>query len=336
MKTPKVTTQTIAQATGLSLATVSRALAGSPQVLPGTRARVLEAAKALHFVRDRAAVRLKTGKTHVLAFLVNRSDANQPAFKDLMLGISDALQDTDYHLIVMPEGTDGSGMKALRYVVENKLADGVVITHTQPDDARVRYLQQAPLPFVTHGRTRISPEHAYVDFANERYAFDAVQALHAQGRRRLAILLPEAGGTFWTYLASGFSEACAALGLEGVVIQDMDLDQSPEKIYQWTRTHARSFDGLVLTREAPVIALTTAVLDAGLRLRQDLDLVVKYSSHLPRYVRQPLLGCFEDIYLTGTSLGTRLLHQMTAPGAAPQHILFQPPPIESLYEPDPR
>jgi hypothetical protein len=49
-----------------------------------------------------------------------------------------------------------------------------------------------------------------------------------------------------------------------------------------------------------------------------------------------LLGCFEDIYLTGTSLGNNLLQQMTAPGAAPQQILFQPPPIESLYEPDVR
>lgn len=336
MKTPKATTQTIAQATGLSLATVSRALAGSPQVLPGTRERVLEAAKALHFVRDRAAVRLKTGKTQVLAFLVNRSDANQPAFKDLMLGMSDALQDTDYHLIVMPEGTDANRLKALRHVVENKLADGVVITHTMPDDARVHYLQHAPLPFVTHGRTLITPGHAYVDFANERYAADAVRALYAHGRRRLAILLPEAGGTFWDHLASGFRGACAECGLEGRVIQDMDLDQSPEKIYQWTRTHARSFDGLVLTREAPVMALTTAVLDAGLRLHQDLDLVVKYSSHMPRYVRQPLFGCFEDIYRTGTSLGTNLLHQMTAPAEAPQHILFQPPPIESLYDPVPR
>jgi LacI family transcriptional regulator len=336
MKTPKVTTQTIAQATGLSLATVSRALAGSPQVLPDTRARVLEAAKALNFVRDRAAVRLKTGKTQVLAFLVNRSDANQPAFKDLMLGISDALQDTDYHLIVMPDGPDANRLKTLRYVVENKLADGLVITHTTPDDERVRYLQEAQLPFVTHGRTRKLPEHAYVDFANERYAFDAVHTLHAHGRRKLAILLPEAGGTFWGYLASGFSEACLALGMDGLVIQDMDLDQSPEKIYQWTRAHARSFDGLVLTREAPVMALTTAVLDAGLRLRQDLDLVVKYSSHLPRYVRQPLLGCFEDIYLTGTSLGASLLHQMKNLGGAPKQILFQPLPIESLYEPDHR
>ena len=336
MKTPKATTQTIAEATGLSLATVSRALAGSPQVLPGTRARVLEAAKALHFVRDRAAVRLKTGKTHVLAFLVNRSDANQPAFKDLMLGISDALQGTDYHLIVMPEGTDTNRLKALRHVVENKLADGVVITHTMPDDARVHYLQKASLPFVSHGRTHITPAHAYVDFANERYAADAVHTLYAQGRRRLAILLPESGGTFWEYLSSGFRAACATCGLEGRVVQDMDMDQSPEKIYQWTRAHVHAFDGLVLTREAPVIALTTAVLDAGLRLRQDLDLVVKYSSHMPRYVRQPLLGCFEDIYLTGTSLGKSLLHQMTAPSAEPQQILFQPPPIESLYDTDPR
>jgi LacI family transcriptional regulator len=336
MKTPKTTTQTIAQATGLSLATVSRALAGSPQVLPATRARVLEAAKALHFVRDRAAVRLKTGKTHVLAFLVNRSDANQPAFKDLMLGISDALQETDYHLIVMPEGTDSNRIKALRHVVENKLADGVVITHTMPDDARVHYLQQAPLPFVTHGRTRITPGHAYVDFANERYAADAVHALVAQGRRRLAILLPESGGTFGDFLASGFRGACASCGLEGQVVQDMDLDQSPEKIYQWTRAHVHRFDGLVLTREAPVMALTTAVLDAGLRLRQDLDLVVKYSSHLPRYVRQPLWGCFEDIYQTGIALGTSLLNQMAASVDAPEHILFQPPPIESLYDPVPR
>jgi LacI family transcriptional regulator len=336
MKTPKATTQTIAQATGLSLATVSRALAGSDQVLPTTRARVLEAAKALHFVRDRAAVRLKTGKTQVLAFLVNRSDANQPAFKDLMLGISDAMQDTDYHLIVMPDGPDGNRLKSLRYVVENKLADGVVITHTTPDDERVRYLQESELPFVTHGRTLRLPAHAFVDFANERYASDAVHALHGQGRRRLALLLPEAGGTFCSYLSSGFEEACKSFKLEGVVIKDIDLDQSPEKIYQWTRKHARSFDGLVLTREAPVIALTTAVLDSGLRLQADLDLVVKYSSHLPRYLRQPLLGCFEDVYLTGISLGQSLLRQMTSSGDETLQTLFQPPRIERLYEPDSR
>jgi hypothetical protein len=45
---------------------VSRALSGSEAVLPETRDKVLAAAKRLNYVRDRAAVRLKTGKTWVV------------------------------------------------------------------------------------------------------------------------------------------------------------------------------------------------------------------------------------------------------------------------------
>ncbi len=41
MSQEKVTVKTLAKVTGLSLATVSRALAGSPSVLPDTRDKVL-------------------------------------------------------------------------------------------------------------------------------------------------------------------------------------------------------------------------------------------------------------------------------------------------------
>ena len=87
MSAEKPTVRTLAQATGLSLATVSRALSGSASVLPATRERVLSVARELHYVRDRAAVRLKTGKTQVLAFMMDRYDASQPGFKHLMLGV---------------------------------------------------------------------------------------------------------------------------------------------------------------------------------------------------------------------------------------------------------
>jgi LacI family transcriptional regulator len=97
----KATIHTIAKSTGLSLATVSRALAGSPILLPQTRDKVLEAARDCNYVRDRAAVRLKTGKTHVLAFVMDRFDASQPGFKDLLLGLGDAIAGTDYPLIVL-------------------------------------------------------------------------------------------------------------------------------------------------------------------------------------------------------------------------------------------
>ena len=98
--TKKATIGTISEVTGLSLATVSRALSGSEAVLPETRDKVLAAAKRLNYVRDRAAVRLKTGKTWVVALSMDRRDVNQAAFKDLLLGVSDTLSATDYHLIV--------------------------------------------------------------------------------------------------------------------------------------------------------------------------------------------------------------------------------------------
>ena len=85
--TKKATIGTISEVTGLSLATVSRALSGSEAVLPETRDKVLAAAKKLNYVRDRAAVRLKTGKTWVVALIMDRRDVNQPAFKDLLLGL---------------------------------------------------------------------------------------------------------------------------------------------------------------------------------------------------------------------------------------------------------
>ena len=52
--TKKATIGTIADVTGLSLATVSRALSGSDAVLPETREKVVAAAKKLNYVRDRA------------------------------------------------------------------------------------------------------------------------------------------------------------------------------------------------------------------------------------------------------------------------------------------
>lgn len=328
MPAAKATLNTLAQATGLSLATVSRALAGSDQVLPATRERVERAARQQRYVRDRAAVRLKTGKTQVLAFLMDRFDAMNPGFRDLLLGVGDAVQGTDYHLIVLPSPPDGDPLAPLRYVVERGLADGLVLSHTTPQDARVRYLQARRFPFVTHGRTELRRAHAYVDFANERFAARAVQALAARGRRHLAMLLPLEGAVFRGHLEQGFLEACAGARIRGQCITSITMDDSPERIYRWGGQHARRFDGLVVSREAPTLPLLSAIADAGGQVGQDIDVAIKYSSSLPRYIRQPLLACFEDLHEAGLTLGRNLIAQCLHPGLPPQQVLFDPPPLE--------
>jgi Bacterial regulatory proteins, lacI family len=66
------TLKTIAEATGFAVATVSRALKDAPDIGEETKRRVREAAERLGYRQNRAAVRLRTGKTNVKADLFHR------------------------------------------------------------------------------------------------------------------------------------------------------------------------------------------------------------------------------------------------------------------------
>jgi hypothetical protein len=62
----RATLRTLAQATGLAATTISRALANDPRIAAQTRALVAEAALAHGYMPDRAAQRLRTGRTKVI------------------------------------------------------------------------------------------------------------------------------------------------------------------------------------------------------------------------------------------------------------------------------
>ena len=81
-------------------------------------------------------------------------------------------------------------MPAIRRIVEGRLADGIVLDTTQPQDPRVRYLLEHNFPFVTFGRTELVSEHPYVDADNEQAAFLATQYLIDRGHRRIALISP--------------------------------------------------------------------------------------------------------------------------------------------------
>jgi LacI family transcriptional regulator, repressor for deo operon, udp, cdd, tsx, nupC, and nupG len=60
----------VARRAKVSVATVSRALRGLPNVAPSTRQRVLHAAQELHYVADPSASRLAGGRTNTVALVV--------------------------------------------------------------------------------------------------------------------------------------------------------------------------------------------------------------------------------------------------------------------------
>ena len=139
--------------TGLGVTTVSRALKDAPEIGEETRRRVQLVARQVGYRPNRAGVRLRTGKTNVISLVLNTEEQIMGFVSDIIYGISEFLAQTPYHLIVTPYSRKNDPMEPVRYVVETGSADGIIISRTEPDDARVRYMMERGFPFATHGRT---------------------------------------------------------------------------------------------------------------------------------------------------------------------------------------
>src|SRR3982751_4016845 len=93
----KPTLRTIAEMTGLAITTISRALNNAPELSAETRERVQKIAAAIGYVPDRTALRLKTGRTHVVSLVLDPHEEILNFSQSLIAGIAQALRGTSYH-----------------------------------------------------------------------------------------------------------------------------------------------------------------------------------------------------------------------------------------------
>lgn len=326
------TLKTLAFMTGLGVTTVSRALKNAPEIGAETRRRVQLVAKQIGYRPNRAGVRLRTGKTNVISLVLDTEEQIGGFVSDMIYGISEALAATPYHLIVTPYSRNNDPLEPVRYVVETGSADGIIVSRTEPDDKRVRYMTERGFPFATHGRTDMGLEHAYHDFDNFAFAAEAVRKLAALGRRRLALLAPPANLSYYHHMRDGFAEALADCGLTEVPFPAATVDHSIEHIRARTRELMQRRlrpDGVVSGAGAATFALVAGVEDEGLRIGTDLDIVSKQASRLLHFLRPQLHVINEDVRLAGAELARAVIGRIDGAPIGSLQTLSRPAEVES-------
>jgi LacI family transcriptional regulator len=330
----KPTLRTIAQATGLAVTTVSRALAGDPRIAARTRAAVAEVAQRLGYVPDRAAQRLRTGRSKVVALLLNTGHEYLGFTHELIAGLMSALNGTGYSVAMLPDLIDEGRDAAVREVLRNRMADGIVFSRTEVFDARVRLLSEHGFPFVSHGRTEFAIPHAFVDYDNEAFARAAARHLVGRGRERLLMIAPQGRFTFGQHLRYGLTAEGRAAGAVVEIPEDIHLDRPPEEIAAWLRRRLMRPDrpdAIICVGEVPAIAASAALGDLGLQAGRDVDLVAKRASPVFEMLRANVFTAFEDLRETGRLIGETLLRRIA--GEPPETLgILQPPVIE--FAPD--
>ena len=154
----------VAEAAGVSRATVSRVLNGRTSVDPQIGARVKEAADRLQYRPNLLARHLSTGRTHTIALVI--PDLSNPMFQAILRGLSRSAEADGYSVMIAeagaPEKEAGIARDARRQ------CDAVVLVSPRMDDLALEELLAQVEPVVVLNRRPRSRQVASIgiDYAS--------------------------------------------------------------------------------------------------------------------------------------------------------------------------
>lgn len=304
------TLKTIAQETGLAVATVSRALSDAPDIGDATKARVREAAIKLGYRPNRAGVRLRTGKTNVIALVISAESDVMNNTAKLLYAIADSLRGSSYHLVVMPYFPDQDPLDPIRYLVETGSADGIIFNQTKADDPRVAYLAQHHIPFATHGRSNMGLSHPYFDYDNQAFGILAVQALAARGCRHIYGIVPPQDQMYAQHMIAGLIEAAAACDITVELASGFTSDSSGAQVERevtkrWGQNPRP--DGIISQSTTGAMSAVAALERLGLRIGVDFQIASKEAIEFLHRFRREILVASEDVDQAGRSLARAVM-----------------------------
>lgn len=181
-----ITIRDLARLASVSIATVSRALAGSPQVKDATRARILALAREHHFEPSAVARSLSSSRSTIIGVLID--DIANPFFVQVVKGIERGLESTGYSLTVASSNWDaGKEEDLVRTMIRNRVA-GLIVAPTADNAAALEILRQSCLPFVVVN-ARGAPGDAFICTDNFHGGYLAGSHLIARGVKRIALLV---------------------------------------------------------------------------------------------------------------------------------------------------
>ncbi|MFM9936773.1 MAG: LacI family DNA-binding transcriptional regulator [Novosphingobium sp.] len=299
----------LAQVAGVSVATVSRALAGNPVIAEATRTRIAALAREHGFRLNQAArnLRLKrTGAIGVVLPLGHEAEQHlsDPFFMSLLGPLADAISDRGQDLLltrVIPQDDEW-----LDDIVDAGRVDGVIVIGQSNQMETIERVAARYRPMIVWGADRKGSAQITVGSDNVAGGRMAAEHLLAQGRKRLAFFgnteVPEFAARF-----AGFEQALRAAGSEAATLLPVHLtgEASYRAIEDYLAGHP-SPDGIVAASDVIAMSALRALAAHGKRVPQDVG-VVGYDDVLIAMYTTPSLTTIRQDVATGAQTMVDLL-----------------------------
>jgi len=324
----KVTIRQVAAAAGVSRATASRVISGSPLVSEQSRHAVEKAIAELEFVPSAAARNLALGRSSTVALVLPEPDSrvlSDPFFAGTILGLSGRLDMSDMQMVLLI-ARSGQGTQRIVRFLEAGHVDGAVIASHHRDDSLNRRVLHSALPCVFIGRPLgvDVPAH-YVDMDNRQGARQATEHLIGIGSQRVATIAGPSDMSSGLDRLEGWRDAMRAAGRpdDAVAYGNYTLEGGRQAARELLAAHP-DLDAVFVASDMMATGALAEIGNQGRRVPDDVAVIGFDNFELSQSTVPPLSTVDHPVSQMAAKAGEMLLDVLAGTQPSVDPVLFAP------------
>ena len=305
----------LAELAGVSVSTVSRALAGSNLINEKTRSRIVELAEKHSYQVNEKARNFRLQKTHVISVVMMPDIKSDQHISDMfyleILGaIADTLSSQEYDLLLAH--APDRGVKDILDSRVFRQCDGIIIIGQGLQHEMLNDIARQGKPMVVWGASLPDAVYCTVGADNELGGYLATKHLLNLGRKRVAFLgdvsLPEPQHRF-----EGYQRAMSEKGVEldpGLHIHvGFGMGRAHEVIGDLLQRNV-DFDAMFCCSDLIAISAMGALAESGINIPDEVAIVGYDDIVLASYSSPPLTTVRQNISQGGRIIVQKLMSQI--------------------------
>lgn len=319
----RVTIREVAEDAGVSVAAVSKVLRDAYGVSEGLRAKVRVSMDKLGY-RPLAAARGMRGQTYTLGLVL--PDIRNPFFADIMVGVNNALERTQYRSMIGISQSSAPGELAIVEAMIDRQMDGIILIGSTEDRANLDAIATMK-PLVTIGHH--DPDVTTFDTVNnndQQGALLAIRHLVAAGYSHIAMISLQSGTS--TILAErelGYRRGMVEASL-GSHINVLQIPQTLREVQIAARRllqGPRRPDAIFCWTDFIALEVISVATELGLRIPEDVGIVGYDNTMFCDFAQNSLSSVDQSGELLGLQ-ATRLLIERIKGRTEAEHFVVPP------------
>ncbi|NEE04300.1 LacI family DNA-binding transcriptional regulator [Phytoactinopolyspora halotolerans] len=287
--TRRATLRDIAASLGVSVNTVSRALADKDSVSEHTRAQVKAEAERLGYVPNTLARSLVLGSAMTLGLVI--TNPSNPFYAQLISGIELRGRAQGYTLLLLVTDESADNERQATESLLQSAVDGAIAVPVQSESDHWKRLEGSGIPLVFVNREVPGRQHDFVGIDHGHGAYQATKHVIERGARQVWALEEDLPITTISERITGFRRAMQDAGLplsaDSVIsvptrrYESAVLPWQPEEAYRVAQDLVRRPDrpdAIIAGNDFFALGLYRALAEQGLRVPDDM-LIVGYGDH---------------------------------------------------------